>query len=175
MDVLLLRRIASELSGNGSAVLRFDFGGVGASGGTFTNGVEETGDVAAAFAFMADREDRVTDDLCLAGWSFGALMCLSALADGLEARSCVAVAPPLDGVDWRPLAPGLSESPARRHYVIGDRDQFCSLGTLDEFTAAVPEKEPDAVTVLDGADHFLFGREEEVAALVARLTLGTDP
>lgn len=175
MDVLLLRRIASELASRGSAVLRFDFGGVGASGGTFTNGEEETVDVAAAFAFMADRCDERAEEISMAGWSFGSWMCLKALADGLGAKACVSVAPPLDGCEWRPLAPRLSASPARRHYIVGDLDQFCSVRTLEEFTDAVPETDPEAVTVLENTDHFLFGLEDEVAALVAKFSLGTDP
>jgi alpha/beta superfamily hydrolase len=167
MDVPLIRRLADELSSAGFASLRFNFGGVGASGGSFTDGVEEPADVAAAFEYLGSLEAVDAGRVSLTSWSFGSWMALMALADGLPALACAAVAPPLDFHDWAPLAARLAMSNTRRHYIVGEFDQFCSPDTLMEFAAAVSDEDTRNVTVLKDADHFLFGREHEVIDLVA--------
>jgi uncharacterized protein len=166
MDVPLIRRLADELSSAGLAALRFNFGGVGASGGSFTDGAEEPADVAAAFEYLRSLDAVDAGRVSLAGWSFGSWMALMALADGLPALACAAVATPLDFHEWAPLAARLAKSNTRRHYIVGEFDQFCSPDTLMEFAAAVSDEDARNVTVLKDADHFLFGREHEVADLV---------
>lgn len=166
MNIQLMTSLAVSLSALGKAVLRFNFGGVGRSEGVFSDGTEEPGDVTAAFEYLGSLPEVDGSSLSLAGWSFGAWMALMALAEGLPARRIVAVAPPLIAYDWKREAPRLSASRTGRHYIAGDRDQFCPVGTLRAFAAAVSEEDEENVTVLSGADHFLFGRENEVARLV---------
>lgn len=166
MGVGLVRLICETLSSRGAAALRFNFGGVGGSGGTFTDGTEEPGDVIAAFEYLEGLSE-VSAATGLAGWSFGSWMALSALAEGLPAGACAAVAPPLDFHDWGRMAERLTSSGARRHYIVGELDQFCSPDTLAEFAASVSDEDARNVTVLPEADHFLFGRERQVADLVA--------
>lgn len=63
-------RTARALRKQGSAVLRFNFRGVGASTGTHGEGVAEQEDVRAALDFMAARHPALP--LWIAGFSFGA-------------------------------------------------------------------------------------------------------
>lgn len=167
MDVSLIRYLADELASDGFAALRFNFGGVGASGGSFTDGDEEPRDVVSAFEYLRSLDLVDPGRMSLAGWSFGSWMALRALADGLPALACAAVAPPLDFHDWAPLAAGLASSNTHRHYIVGEFDQFCSPDALKEFAAAISAEDAQNVTVLKNADHFLFGREQEVVNLVA--------
>lgn len=167
MGVPLIRQIALEMASRGRAALRFDFGGVGGSGGSFTDGIEEPADVLAAFDFLKGLPDVADEGISVAGWSFGSWMALMALAEGLPAASCVAIAPPLIAYDWGLYTGRISESAAKRHYIVGDRDQFCDAGALKEFAAAVSEDDARNVMVLPGADHYLFDREREVVDLVA--------
>lgn len=167
MGVPLIRLICEEIASRGRAALRFDFGGVGGSGGSFTDGIEEPADVLAAFDLLKGLPDVAEESLSVAGWSFGSWMALMALAEGLPAISCVAIAPPLIAYDWALYAGRISESAAKRHYIVGDHDQFCDAGTLEEFAVAISEDDARNVTVLPGTDHFLFGREREVIDLVA--------
>ena len=168
MDVPLISQVAGALASRGFAALRFNFAGVGASGGRFTDGIDEPLDVRAAFDYVGSRSGVDAGSISIAGWSFGSWMALLALADGLPAQSCVAIAPPLAACGWTREAGRISRSKTRRHYIVGDRDQFCGIGTLESFAAAARD-DPRGVTVLEGADHFLFGREGEVARLVAEL------
>jgi uncharacterized protein len=167
MGVSLIRRLAEELSARGFVALRFNFGGVGMSGGVFSDGIEEPTDVAAAFEYLKSLPDVDPERMSLAGWSFGSWMALMALARGLRAISCVSIAPPLVAHDWRDQAQHIASSPARRHYVVGDRDQFCPVDVLREFTDAMSQKDAESVVVIPGADHFLFRRESEVIGIVA--------
>ena len=167
MDVGLLSVIDRRLTAAGFAVLRFNFAGIGLSTGTFTEGVEEPIDVAATFDHL---RSSLTDGagVSVGGWSFGAWMSLLALADGLPAVSCVAIAPPLMLYDWRPSVERIAASGAERHYIIGANDQFCPLDFLEAFAAAVSPQDADNVTVLPATDHYLFGREDMVADLVVQ-------
>jgi uncharacterized protein len=167
MDVSLIRYLADELASGGFAALRFNFGGVGESGGSFTDGAEEPRDVAAAFDHLRSLTEVDPERLSLVGWSFGSWMALMALAAGLPAASCVAIAPPLIAFDWWSSASRIAASGTTRHYIVGDNDQFCSTEALSEFTAAVSPLDSANIVVLPQADHFLFGREAEVVRLVA--------
>jgi alpha/beta superfamily hydrolase len=64
------------------------------------------------------------------------------------------------------LPPPESLPPARRLFVIGDRDQFTRPDALGAYAAAAG----GSLLVLPGSDHFFFGREHRVAqALAAHL------
>lgn len=167
MDVGLIIHLAVSLCALGNVVLRFNFGGVAGSEGDFTDGIEEPGDVRAACDYLHSLDEVGGDSISVAGWSFGSWMGLMALADGLSARSIVAIAPPLIVYDWRSAARLIAQSSTSRHYIVGERDHFCPLGVLKAFASAVSDDDAGKITVLDGADHFFFGREGEVARLVA--------
>ncbi len=70
----------------------------------------------------------------------------------------IAIAPPLGFFEWEfgaslriPLA-----------IIVGDRDQYCPAERLRALVATTHAD----LTVLAGADHFLAGRDDEVAAAV---------
>jgi alpha/beta superfamily hydrolase len=170
MDVGLLEVIERRGTRAGLAVMRFNFAGVGGSTGTFTDGLEEPLDVAAAFEYLSSRAE--VDDVSIAGWSFGAWMALMAIAEGLPAASCVAVAPPIMLYDWRQQVGRIASSTAVRHYIVGSNDQFCPLGFLQEFALAVSEQDSQNVMTMPATDHFLFGREDMVAELVIEFVHG---
>jgi alpha/beta superfamily hydrolase len=167
MGVKLLSVIADALGSLGYPTLRFNFGGVGRSGGFFSDGIEEPADVRAAFDYLDSLGVTEGENVSLVGWSFGAWMGLTALADGLPARSIAAVAPPLVAYPWESYAGRISASAADRYYIVGDSDQFCPTATLEMFAAAVSDEDAGNIHVLTGADHFLFGREQEVARVIS--------
>lgn len=166
MDVTLLEVIERRATRVGFTVLRFNFGGVGESGGAFSDGLEEPCDVDAACEYLRSREEVDAAKVSLAGWSFGAWMCLLALARGLEVQGCAAIAPPLMLYDWRQYADAISASDCLRHYILGANDQFCSLDSLQEFTEALGGEDTENTHILPMTDHYLSGREDIVAELV---------
>jgi alpha/beta superfamily hydrolase len=142
----------------GWAALRFNFGGVSASGGRYGGGSEEVRDVGAAVAALrAALLERAP--LAIVGYSFGAWAGARAACDVADLRRVIAIAPPIGFFDWS-FAAAL---PAPLAVIVGDRDQYCPRERLALLGSA-------DVKMLPGADHFLAGREAEVAAAIrARL------
>jgi len=169
MHVFLVVSIAKELAKSGIAAILFNFCGVGESGGAFTDGKSEPEDVLGALEFLSSREDIDASRLGLTGWSFGAWMALAALAEGAPVRSVVSVAAPVGMYDSNAIVDGIRASSARRHYVLGERDQFCSVDDLEQFAESISPTEAGSIHILRKADHFLFTREAEVATLVTQL------
>ena len=166
MGVPLMAVIADHLCSQGMAVLRFNFGGVGRSEGVFSEGVDEPADVGGASDYLASLDEVDGDSVSIVGWSFGAWMALVALAEGLQTRSLVAIAPPIIAYSWEGYTERLTTSTASRHYIVGDSDSICPFTSLEMFAAAISEDDARNIHILSGADHFLIGREGEVARLV---------
>lgn len=94
-DVFAASRIAGELTRLGFAVLRFDFTGLGMSGGEFanTNFSSNVADVIAAAAHM--KQAGMPVDV-LIGHSLGGAAVLAAALDIEEARAVVTIGAPAD-------------------------------------------------------------------------------
>lgn len=157
MDNTVVFRIARGLQAAGAAVLRFNFRGVGASGGVSSGDPGpggEGGDLAAAVDWLAKHVPGV--ELWAAGFSFGArVVALQALVDPRIQR-VVLVAPPVSIYPAEPMRglrqPGL--------VVMAGADEF---GTLAELELALPEwRERRELTELPFADHFFQGRTREL-------------
>jgi len=141
----------------GWGALRFNFGGVGESGGRYSGGAEEVGDVlAAASALRAALPPAAP--LAVIGYSFGAWVGAQAVSQLADVRHLVAIAPPLRVFGWE-FASRLETSVV---VIAGDRDTFCPR---DRLAALLASTGADHVP-LGGADHFLAGREDEVAAAI---------
>lgn len=155
MHVPVVVAVARALVARDAAALRFNFGGVGRSGGRYDGGRAERGDVAVAVEALATRLPS-SEPLALVGYSFGAWVAVEAAGTLPRVERVVAVAPPMARMSRRtierlalPLA-----------VVVGDRDPYCpgeDLAALGELVV---------VTRLEGADHFLAGFETQVAEAV---------
>lgn len=148
----------------GFTTLRFNFRGVGRSGGTFDNGEGERDDVLGALSFLADRE---VTDIILAGYSFGAWV-NGKLYDRREMFSnIVMVSPPIDILEFS------RDFPAKTGdlVVCGDRDRFCPLDLLTELTG----ESGCLVKIVPGADHFYTGYEDALAKHLADYLDTTTP
>ena len=159
MDNSVVTMAARALAGAGRASLRFNFGGVGRSQGRYGGGDAEVDDVRAALAALATRLPPGAP-LALVGYSFGAWVALRAACGTDGVGAVVAIAPPLAFFDWGFL--GTLRVPTT--FVVGDRDQYCPPDRLAAVHAA--HRERIGVRAVPGADHFLGGREAEVAAAV---------
>ena len=162
MSVPLLRTVAARLAGAGCPVLRFNFRGVGASGGSWSGGEAEAEDVAAAAA-AAGR--RLPPPASGPGGMVVRRGGRPALAGpGRRGRAVRRHRPAGAARTWSPpLPPPETLPPARRLFLIGDRDQFTPVEDLSAYAAAAGAD----LLVLPGSDHFFFGREGRVAEAVA--------
>ena len=152
MDNNVVMAICTGLQRAGVASLRFNFRGVGHSGGKSVGGSVEVTDVLGALAFLETQPRVLPSAIGLAGYSFGARMSLAAVAgtDSIQALLCVA--PPLrEALPWdqHPSCPFLS--------LVGDRDGLVADGT-DRYASFLPD--PESLRVVAGTDHFWWGYED---------------
>lgn len=101
-DVAAAARIARALAGRGIAVLRFDFTGLGASGGEFANTSFSSNVADLVAAADALRRTRAAPSL-LVGHSFGGAAVLAAAGQVAEAKAVVTIAAPFDPAHVRHL------------------------------------------------------------------------
>lgn len=147
MDNPVVTTVARVYQRLGYSTLRFNFRGVGASGGDYGDGVGERDDARAAAGHLSRLGKTVTD---LAGYSFGAWVNLGLDPPLATVRRQVVVAPPVLFIDFDPVA----TPPAELAVIVGDRDRMAPLATL---RALLPHWHPAArLRVVTGADHF-FG------------------
>src|SRR3989442_3668137 len=159
MDNPVVVRVQEVCADLDLATLRFNFRGVGGSGGSHGGGVGELEDAAAAL----DALEKAMGGglLAIAGYSFGArgaalLGCPDARLGGL-----VLIAPPLAMYDF-----GCFEG--RRHLralmVAATPDPYCPPAAFARLSAPFPLA---ATAAIDGADHFFFGKLYPLGQAVA--------
>ena len=167
MENPVVVRVQEVCDALGLATLRFNFRGVGASGGVHAGGVGEQEDAAAALDVLAKAIGGGA--LAIAGFSFGSrIAALVGSRDGRFAGMAL-IAPPLAMSDF-----GFLEDPRVPTLVVaGTRDQYCPPDDFARFTAARPWI---TAATIDGADHFFFGKlfplGEVVTAWARRLPRG---
>jgi alpha/beta superfamily hydrolase len=133
----------------GYSTLRFNFRGVGESGGSYGEGIGEKDDVQAAIQFMKLKFQVPDPFMIVAGYSFGAWTGLQVAAQDPTVGALLGIAPPLGIYDFT----FLKDCRKRKLFVVGDRDMFCPLPELKRWYDDL--EEPKSLTVLPGADHFL--------------------
>ncbi len=161
MNAPLMQALAEELVEREFAVFRFNFRGVGRSTGAHDFGEGEIDDVAAAVG--AASQAYPTLPIRVAGWSFGAVTSLHWQARDKSHLPWVGIAPPVNNTRSLPLPPKAELAVAPRAIIIGDRDQFTTVGDTRKYAAAIDAN----LTILKGSDHFFYFREEKVAGIVA--------
>ena len=164
MDNPVVVRLQEACAAEGFATLRFNFRGVGGSSGSHGGGAGEQDDARAALEALEQKGG--TAALAIAGYSFGAW--IAAVVGCRDARvgGLVLIAPPLGLYDFGCLegkrVPMLA--------VAGTQDPYCASADFQRFTARFPWITP---AVIDGADHFFFGKlyplGEAVGAWARRL------
>lgn len=174
MSSALIPGLQRALETAGLLALRFNFRGVGKSEGSYDAGRGEVTDALAAL-------DRVRAEapglpVSIAGWSFGALVGLSAAVTASAIEAFVAIAPP---VSWSasgdlpqmPTSEQIAGWPGRMLGICGTEDPFCKPARLRAWMASMS---PRAETrIIEGEDHFFTkGRDVLTGTVVAFLSEG---
>jgi alpha-beta hydrolase superfamily lysophospholipase len=133
-DLHTMSRLARGLAGAGFAVLRFDFTGLGESGGDFAATTLSTnlGDLARAVACL---QERGRGPIGLIGHSFGGAACLLAAGELGPVRSVAVIAAPSTAGHVRGLFKGMEAEIDRSGSAwvrIGDRPFPISAQFLDD-------------------------------------------
>jgi alpha/beta superfamily hydrolase len=154
-------RLARGLRRSGSVVLRFNFRGVGRSGGSHAHGAGELEDARAALEWLRARYPQLP--LTLAGFSFGSRIVLALGCELGLPRRIVALGFPtrMGHTEY------LDHCPNPKFFIQSTHDQF---GPREEFEALYARfAEPKRLVWVEAADHFFAGAldllEEEVFRL----------
>jgi uncharacterized protein len=159
MDNPVVVRATEVAQGAGVATLRFNFRGVGASGGVHGGGEGEQEDVAAALAVLAARLP--TESLIgLAGYSFGAWVAARVAAAMPALPALALLAPPLEMYDLD----FLRRAPSHTLLMAGGRDQYCPVEALERLGRRLGTK----AEIVEGAEHFFFGKLSPLGEAVER-------
>jgi len=158
--------IVAAMRQAGFATLRFNFRGVGASEGEHDGGRGEVDDAVGAMAFLLAQPGVRKEGAAMTGYSFGAMVAVSAGFERAEIARIVAVALPLATADAR--IPDGASKPVL--LVSGDRDSYSPVAGLQ----ALKLKIGDAarLEIIAGADHFFGGREAELSRVIAAALAG---
>jgi putative redox protein len=184
-DLFASRRIASELAKRGIAVLRFDFTGLGASGGEFANSnfSSNVEDLQRAARYLASHFGPAE---LLIGHSLGGAAVLAVAADLPEVRAVVTIGAPADTEhvihNFRTHIPVIESHGeaevelAGRHFTIRRQflddvrgqqleakihalgDEIVGIENAKQIFAAA--RHPRSFISLDGADHLLTRHED---------------
>ncbi|MBL8307668.1 MAG: alpha/beta fold hydrolase [Rubrivivax sp.] len=156
MDNKVVQTLARAFVQLGYTAVRFNFRGVGASGGAWDEGRGEVDDALAVVA--AQRASG--QPLVVAGFSFGgyvASQVAARLPEGEKPARVVLVAPAVRNFEVAPVS-------ADALVVHGEADDVVPLAAL--FDWARPQSLP--VTVLPGAGHFFHGQLPVLKQIVLR-------
>ena len=145
----------------GCAVLRFNFRGVGASAGSFADGIGEQDDFRAALDFMSHRYPGVP--LWVAGMSFGSWIAMTVGAADARVSTLIGICPPLTRYDYE----AVRASGKPKFFIQGERDEICPLKDMQKFYGHA--EEPKELVVIDAADHLFDGKVSEVADAIEDL------
>ena len=137
-------------SQEGFSTLRFNFRGVGASGGSYNDGIGEKEDVKAAIDYLYSRQKDSNLPLILLGYSFGAWAGLPVGVQDSRIKGMVAIAPPLELYDFG----FLKGCKKKKLLIAGSRDLFCPVPLLEKWCGHL--EKPKSLAIIEGADHFFF-------------------
>ncbi|MGV8074315.1 MAG: alpha/beta hydrolase [Syntrophobacteraceae bacterium] len=156
----VVQALKKVLWSKGWATLRFNYRGVGASGGRYGDGEGEVLDLLAVESYLRQQGKK---RIHIAGYSFGAWIVLGSVKKGLQANSLILISPPVDNYPFDDLF--LPSAPCL--FVLGGSDQYCdagSLGTWIETHSSVDT--PVDVEVIPNGDHFYWSREGSLSIAV---------
>jgi alpha/beta superfamily hydrolase len=140
------------------ATLRFNYRGVGASGGSYGQGRGEAEDTRAALRALRERTPLAKLTVC--GYSFGTWVGLRAAAIEGGVERVALVAPAVRLFEFvREDAAALA---GRIAIYVGDRDEYCDVAEAQDLAAALGA----SLQVFEKSDHFFLASRRKLAEAV---------
>jgi len=160
MDNNVVYAICRVLSERSMASFRFNFRGAGRSQGHFSDGVEEKDDIIAALDYLTSVKGIEPDRMGLAGYSFGAGVCLLVASKDGRVQALALVSPLPSPTNFDQIK-GYAKP---KLFVCGSADVYAAPEEVGPLVEALPE--PKDFEVVTGADHFWLGCEGPMATKV---------
>ena len=160
MHTKAVYRAAQGLNDAGLVTLRFNFRGVGASTGSFDEGIGEREDLEAALDWL-EREYPMLP-LFAGGFSFGSMVALSVGVDDKRVVALFGLGLPIEMGAYDYSFLGQTQKPIL--VVQGEDDEFGSGETVSKLLAALGTH--ITLVRIPGSDHFFTDRPDELRATV---------
>jgi uncharacterized protein len=151
--------VAKACTQMGIPCARFNFRGVGASGGAYAQGVGEQEDLKAVVAWFKDQY--AIQALWLGGFSFGSYVAAS-VADVCGATVCLSVAPPVHHFDFS----GIHRGGFRWVVIQGGADEVVDAKDVYAWYEGVVE--PCSLVKMPGVGHFFHGQLLTLGEILVR-------
>ncbi len=149
---------------NNFSVIRINFRGVEKSDGIFDNGQGELSDAATALDWI-EKENPGYSQCWIAGFSFGALICMQLIMRRPEVNKFIAISPQPDVYDFTFLAP----CPISGLVVHGKNDELVKLDSLLNLKKRLSMQKNIEVKfnpIVD-ANHFYKNKEKELSSTIS--------
>ncbi len=159
MNNKVVQTLARAFVQAGWSAVRFNFRGVGASGGIYDEGRGEREDMHEVIRSLAPE-----GPLALGGFSFGSFVASHVLADLWERRPAEAVVLVGTAASRFTVAPVPHDAHERTLVIHGEQDDTVPLADVMDW--ARPQSLP--VTVIPGVEHFFHGQLPLLKSLVVR-------
>ena len=163
MNNNVVYRLAKALVDGGVTALRFNFRGVGASTGSYAEGIGEEDDARAALDFLQARHP--TLPIWMAGFSFGARVGLSVGARDARVTKLLGVGLALQMFDYGFLA----ECAKPKAIIQAANDEYGARAAIEAAVATMAE--PKRLWIVEGATHLFPGQLDPFEA-AARAAVG---
>ena len=152
--------ICSSLGEKGIAWLKFNFRGVGRSGGRFGDGIGEKDDARAAISFGEGQARIDPGKIGLCGYSFGSIVAFPVAVEDPRVKAVAGIAPFVQPENL------LHQYTRPKLLVCGAQDEFVNCQALEKVGQEMPE--PKEIALYPGVDHFWSGAEDAMAERVAQ-------
>ncbi len=157
----VVEAVYNELTARQIIALRFNFRGVGSSGGSAHDSSGHIDDIGAAIDYLLTLKEVDPQHIGLVGYSYGAAMVLH-YAPGDERLNAIAVVSPA-------MTPAISDPILKyerpKYFLSGERDGIVTQKKFSNLINSVAE--PKQYRLAAGADHFWAGYEGAMADDVA--------
>jgi uncharacterized protein len=150
MNNNVVYRLAKALVDGGVAALRFNFRGVGASTGSYAEGIGEEDDTRAALDFLQARHPRLP--IWMAGFSFGARVGLSVGASDARITKLLGVGLALQMFDYG----FLGDCPKPKAIIQASNDEYGAREAIEGAVRGMAE--PKRLWIVEGATHLFPGQ-----------------
>lgn len=161
MDNNVVSGVCEALTQAALISFKFNFRGVGESQGEFGHGMGEQKDVEAAISFVSTVKEVDSERIGIAGYSAGAGFALPVGFEHDRIKALAAISPPISMFDFD----FLKACPKPRLLISGSKDDLIPAEQFLEFCRRLPE--PKECGSIEGADHFWWGYELNLADKVA--------